>query len=369
MENDGTRGHLLRSLEHLRLLCSARGSRPVPVFVHVPEQGPQAPGSGYQVLAATVRAFHCRSHRLPPADRQWGVVCPERRFLGDADPVTRNFLEDWPNVLNYLVVCPAYVVLGLCFLFHCPSLRGSLARTGLVRLLDVQEFSSHLTPQKGAVIGGVVLLASFGSISYFASELERYNFLFWFQRLTPNLDRVLSTHGYYYLLTNVFLNLLVVLVIVAHAELFSVASKLGEAMKAQACRSEPPPGVLLDKAAVIKLFQPFTSLYVLSKVLVVVFIVNMYTWKAQKPGFTGTLDFTIVLLALLGVAAVSYPRYHLQYWLFKLWQRGDVPEYPDIRSPIAAGLASIADILILGGAMTNLVAYVLEKSGISLKLF
>jgi len=83
----------------------------------------------------------------------------------------------------------------------------------------------------------------------------------------------------------------------------------------------------------------------------------------------GMLDFTILFLALMGVAVVSYPRYHVHYWLYRAWQKSDPSEYPETRYPWAVGLADFADVLILGGAMTNLVAYVLTKSGVTLRLF
>lgn len=114
---------------------------------------------------------------------------------------------------------------------------------------------------------------------------------------------------------------------------------------------------------------PFSSLYAVSKIIVVAVLFNMYTWKAQDPNFLGMLDLSILLVALLGAAVVSYPRYHIQYWLFKLWSKAGNDEYPEIRRPIITGVASIADIIILGGAMTNLLVYVFNKSGVSIKLW
>ena len=38
------------------------------------------------------------------------------RLLPDLDAGTRNFFEDWPNIVNYLLICPVYLTFGLCFL-------------------------------------------------------------------------------------------------------------------------------------------------------------------------------------------------------------------------------------------------------------
>ena len=116
------------------------------------------------------------------------------------------------------------------------------------------------------------------------------------------------------------------------------------------------------------LFRPFSSLYALSKVFIVLILANLYTWRAAKPLFVGTLEVTVLVVALLGVAVVSFPRYHIQYRLFQLWRANGIEEYPEIRHPLARGTASLADVLILGGAMTNLLAYVLQKSGVQLSL-
>ena len=80
------------------------------------------------------------------------------------------------------------------------------------------------------------------------------------------------------------------------------------------------------------------------------------------------LEFTVLLLALLAVAVVSFPRYHIQYSLARLWWQAGKIEYPDIRFPISKGFANLADVLILGAAMTNLVAYVFQKANIPFNL-
>ena len=71
----------------------------------------------------------------------------------------------------------------------------------------------------------------------------------------------------------------------------------------------------------------------------------------------------------LGAAVVSFPRYHIQYRLFQLWHVSGIEEYPETRHPLAKGTASLADVIVLGGAMTNLLAHVLQKSGLQVTLW
>jgi hypothetical protein len=93
----------------------------------------------------------------------------------------------------------------------------------------------------------------------------------------------------------------------------------------------------------------------------------MYTWKAQEPGFVGILDFTILLIAVLGAILISYPRYHIQFWLHKIWQSTGKSEYPDIRNAFYMGLANFADYVIIGALMLNLVMYVFQKLGLNIE--
>jgi hypothetical protein len=291
------------------------------------------------------------------------------RFLPDAGVTTRNFLEDWPNLINYSLLCPLYVVFGTYFVTHIGGLRNALTRSGLLPALGVADELPTRSGKKWALSVGLIVLSSMLSISFYASELPNYRWLFWFQSISAHGDRILTAHGYYYILTNIFLNLLMVAVVATHFEMFAVSWIVGKGIRKLMTEKKPLPESLTSPDDLLRLFKPFTSLYVASKVLVVVVLVNMYTWKAQEPDFRGMLEFTIVFLALMGAAVVSYPRYHVHYWLYRAREQAKPSEYPETRYPWAVGLADFADLLILGGAMTNLLAYVLTKSGVNIKLF
>lgn len=291
------------------------------------------------------------------------------RFFIDDNPDTRNFLEDWPNLINYTVLCPLYTTLGLWFIVHISHLRSNLKETGLHQALGLTGFEESGKLWKYVICAGTILLSSVLSISFFASELPQYRYSFWFQGLSTTGDKVLTAHGFYYLITNMMLNLVVVVVIALHLEMLAVACYVGKALQGKLSNEHSLSAPLMDTEGIIKMFSPFTDLYLVSKVLVVIFIANMYTWRAQELDFTGILDVSIILVALLGVAVVSYPRYHAQSWLYRAWRTNGILGYPETRNPLVVGLASVADLLILGSATTNLIAYVLDKSGVQLQLF
>ncbi|MFN7986272.1 MAG: hypothetical protein U0529_02305 [Thermoanaerobaculia bacterium] len=332
----------------------------------------------------------------------WAAV--DRRFVAAQGAGLRNFVDDWPNIANYGVICPLYLVFGLAFIVHVRQLRPALRMTRLWEAIRVDPPAVPRTGLRVVVASAVVLVASLVSLSHYFEEIRRYPYAYWFQGVSPSGERILNSHGYYYLLTNLLLNLVVMAVIAGHFEMFAVSVAVGRAIRSLSC-STPPPGSrtaappsaqltpatsaaltaaptttspatpllptgspLLQKSMLASLFRPFSSLYALSKVFIVLILANLYTWRAAKPLFVGTLEVTVLVVALLGVAVVSFPRYHIQYRLFQLWRANGIEEYPEIRHPLARGTASLADVLILGGAMTNLLAYVLQKSGVQLSL-
>ncbi|WP_299117027.1 hypothetical protein [uncultured Winogradskyella sp.] len=291
------------------------------------------------------------------------------RLLPLEDDFYYNFLEDIPNIINYLVICPVYISCGIYFINRTARMKSEFQSNGLLKLLGIS--ASHYGKQWAKNILLLVLLfsVSFITITIYIDELSRYNRVFWFQNQMSNGDIALNTQGFYYLLTNLILNMLTVLVVISHFEFFRFSSLFGKKLKAlsQNDSQDNLPNELLDKNKVIKYFKPYITLYGVSKILVVAYIANMYTWRAQNVDFVGILDFTILLIAVLAAALISYPRYHIQYWLYKVWEKNGVSEYPEIRNPFYKGLANVADYLILGAFMTNLVLYVFEKLGFTLK--
>jgi hypothetical protein len=283
-------------------------------------------------------------------------------LFSDQNPLKYNFLEDWPNVINYILICPIYITLGICFLYFFWRLRTQMNENGTFPSLGIEIKKPSMTTI--IIWSGIGMAACFTSISFYAGELNKYHYQFWFHTVTQKGEYVLSSHGYYYLVSNIILNILTVAVVIAHLELFYVAIRVGKAIKQKLDEDIPLDSFWYDKNGLLDKFSFFSALYIISKLLVLTYLINIYTWKAQDPQFIGMLDLSILLIAVLGAAVVSYPRYHIQYWIFKAWNKKGLNLYPDIRKPLQVGLANMADFLILGGAMTNLIAYLLHHSNI-----
>lgn len=292
-------------------------------------------------------------------------LCP------DNSPITRTFLEDTSDLINYALICPIYVTFAVCFFIHIQYLKFNLYKNGVFEAIGYSVEKGENRRKPKIFWGSLLFLFSTVVTLLYFVDVNRFPFRFWYQEFISTQGKVLSAHGYYYAIMTFVLMTISLAVVVAHFELFSVSSRIGKTIEEKLNGdSEWNFGEKIkNKEELIKSFSPFTSLYVTSKILVISYLANMYTWRAQKPGFTGMLEITILAIAILGTAVVSYPRYHIQYYIFKIWEKNGNNEYPEIRSPLQIGLSNLADVVILGSAMTNLITYIVNKSNINIKLF
>lgn len=289
-------------------------------------------------------------------------------FFPDQNPDTRTFCEDLPNMINYAIIVPAYTTIGICFLVFINGLRENLKKNGLVEAKVLEPEGKPKGINKLFLYIFLFLLASTGFTAGYSVELRKYSFRFWFEAEAIGGTKYFTFHGYYYLIMSLLLMMISIAVIIAHFEVFSIVLNIGRSIKKNINDPMKPNygKVLTDRQKLIEMFSPLSSMYMLSKFLVIAYLMNMYTWKAQAPGFKGLLDFTIIALAVAGMAIVSYPRYHLQYFIYQIWEKHKKPEYPDIRTPVQIGFANLTDFIILGGAMFNLVLYVFSKFNIKI---
>ena len=277
-----------------------------------------------------------------------------------------SLLKDWPNIVNYALLCPIYVSLGLYFLTRVGGIRLSLRRSPLFSAKDAWLPELPASRSRKILVSAFIIAVGVALMSRYGSELTQYGQRFWFE---PVPGEAVSLQLWYYMALNTALMVLVCWLVAGHFELFAMSCHVGRHLQDGLEAPHSLQDAWFDLHSIRAALQPYTRLYVISKVLVLVFVANMYTWKAQQPGFVGLLDLSIILLAASGAIVVSFPRYHIQSWLYRLWNASDgdpraaavAGQYPDIRTPVAAGIAGAVDVAILGGAMTKLVAFVLGR--------
>lgn len=299
------------------------------------------------------------------------------RLLPDGTNNSLQFFEDIPNIINYTIICTVYVTFCICFLMHIGKLRTNMFSNQLLKesgFTRPPEFAA-----KWSLIFWSVLVVFFGTftIAHYAEEIGQSKNIFWFQSAHQSGAKLLTAHGYYYIFMNLILNFIVCATAAAHFELFAVSSLISKQLKkihkrmvsGSVPREKVIMSPIMDNEKYRDIFSPFNSMYLLSKVVAVALLANMYTWRAEETGTWKMLPISILLLSVAATAAVSFPRYHIQYWLFKVRLEAGKSDYPDIRGPFVAGIANCADVLILGAAMTNLVVEVLKRSGIDINIF
>ena len=74
----------------------------------------------------------------------WALI--NNRLFPDSDPNTKNFLEDWPNLLNYLVIVEGYVISGIYFLVNIYNFESDFLHNSIT--------SSSLSPLRVKILSG-----------------------------------------------------------------------------------------------------------------------------------------------------------------------------------------------------------------------
>ena len=275
-------------------------------------------------------------------------------FFPDGNDFTKQFLEDWPDLLNYLVLCPLYVLIALQFVTHAARLDIELAPVWTV----LSGKPSKIAEASSVHIIGIAVLSMAISILFitkYMREFLSYRSTYWPISVGDNGVRTLGSHGIYYASLNVVLNLFMVVPGLYHFRMLRVAHRFGSLAQSTSSLSSGNLSNSLDSEDRARAaLKPLSDTLALSKALIAVFMLNAITWSRNEPEAHGTLDITVLALLFLGIGLFAYPRYHIQYWLYRKWNTDKSAKYPDIRQPLAAGVNALADSIMLGTAAVAL---------------
>ncbi len=262
-------------------------------------------------------------------------------LLPDDNMSTRNFLEDYENLINYLIICEAYSIIGLEFIKRGLLVRKELTSNGLP-FIDTESPSKPI----GAYVGvGICLLCSLLGISGYAKmEIEDYSVRYWFMEQGPP-EVQLSGLGFYYLLVNFCLLFLVCCVGVSHFSLLTLSSEISSILKDK-CRANKILPIIMDKEKSRKMFGPISRLLLLSKLFVFTLMINMLLWKMNEPNIGPMFGLAVVLIAAFGIWIFSLPRYAIQRHVFRIRSENGDCDYPELRGPWTLGLSSLIDFVL-----------------------
>ena len=276
-------------------------------------------------------------------------------FMPDDDPKTKLFLEYFPDIVNYLFICPLYVVLGYHFVIRSARLEQDLQ--AVWEMLPASKPSSRTTALGRFVpMLAVAMLISGAIIYFYAQGYLRYEILLWPLSVAANGHPFYGVHGVYYLFSNWLLNLTMILCGFYHFSMFKCSRRFAQGAELLVKRPEDVPEIFKDADHLRRVFRPFSTVNALSKALIATYMLNAITWSWEdhRPNAEFAFIATVLALFILGVGIFPYPRYHIQYWIYQVWKRKEKFDYIDVRTPGARGVSAVSDSIILGATAISL---------------
>lgn len=276
------------------------------------------------------------------------------------DNNVRTFVEDKWNLLLYTLVCPIYV-----------SLTAWLVVVVIKGWGEIKEFNNNLVGKKDTstfptfkaiLLGLLILTVAFGLTTSYINGITEYsekeNIYYWFFT-KKNGSFTLGALGIYYFLLNYSLLIVTLIALTFFMSIYSMMMGVGKTLEGKTSIDE----VNFDKLKV-KL-SAFTEAYILAKLLVGTYIINIMIW-IDSPLGNGVsqinIKIAIILMGLLGVFMISIPRYFVELQWYRLKNRSNTEgsidvEYEDIRSFEVKFIATVLDTLLIGGFIISYSKY------------
>lgn len=265
----------------------------------------------------------------------------DQLFIDQSDS-TKNFFEDWVDILNYTLVCEAYIILGGTFLMNMYKLEGRLINTEiLTENIDNNKRRTNISSIVSIVL---IVMISILIVLGYKDEILKSDSIYWFMESSG--DEVSYGYaGYYYLVMSVLLMMIVLWVAFAHFGLFKVSTKISQRLKRDLTSGEY--SFWKDENSVKNKLAPFSWLIVNSKAFVLVIAINLMLWKFNEPNRDLMYNLSVLVVAIFGIWVFSLPRYYIQYYYFKIRKKLNFEEYKDLRIPWVLGVSSVIDIVLI----------------------
>jgi len=221
------------------------------------------------------------------------------------------FINDYANLVNYFVLCPLYI--GLNSMLICIILKGWINLKSIPKKFFSRNAKKPILPFSILIII-VLSLSTIFTINYIyeCQNPSTYQRVYWFiEAISKNGERVFSALGIYYILLTFILFNIAILAIMLFLTLFLFCIEVGKSIK------ETKGNEIINFDLLKDNLSYFTIGYIIAKGLIVLYMLNVITWKWQRP--EGSVNFLImaVLLTFFGIFFVSIPRYYIELEWFK----------------------------------------------------
>ena len=293
-------------------------------------------------------------------------------FFPISDNGVTEFLEDRWNLINYIVIVELYCFCGVGYILSFMSIDEGFQEVGINRFLG-EPLPSATQVFGDKTLGiwgfGLTLLIPLIAGPRYALEVQEISAgKFWFNGMAQG-NTSYGFSGYYYLYLNFILLCFVVLVAVMHIGLFRWSQILSSSLrKVYEGTNVHENTAWSDDHKINQAFAPFSETVIWSKGFIICLVANIYTWELSKVttyggSELGLIDWSVFLLALIGMWLVSFPRYIIEYRIFHIKKKLGIQEYKDIRMPWVLGWSAFIDGILLIFLLKILFGNVADKFG------
>ena len=273
------------------------------------------------------------------------------RFLIDNNIVTKNFLEDWVDIINYTVICEAYIILGITFLINMYKIEGDLQSSHI--LFEAVDENKRRTNISSIISVILIVIISMVVVMSYKNDMEKSDYVYWYMEKSGN-EFIYGFAGYYYFIISIILMVFILWVGFAHFGLFKVAAKISLRLKNDIKSKTYKDWE--DEHAVKNKLAPFSWLIVNSKAFVLVLAINVMLWKWNEPNHDLNYTLSVLVIAIFGIWIFSLPRYYIQFHYLQIRKKLNIEEYKDLRIPWVLGISSVIDIILISIVIRVLVS-------------
>lgn len=258
----------------------------------------------------------------------WSLTFINNRLFSSVDIVQDgmyklfNFNDDLANTILYIFVVPVYIALCVVIISISRSFQNQLSIRKNERTNEVQKVVDGTRPklvQPKWSIGIMVIVVILAAILFSANyQHDVYNLLlctskdhcnstqapllYWF--LTEgDFGVTYNASGFYYIILNFILILTIIIsVLFFYSSAFSVV----------AITKYIDKGLYDDFDDLSTDLRQYSLLYVYTKWLFLLFIINTYIWKISYLGDVENLDITLFAFTIIGSILLPLPNYIVQ---------------------------------------------------------
>jgi hypothetical protein len=269
-------------------------------------------------------------------------------FKGN-DPNRIYLSNDWPNIVNYSILCPLYIGLSAHLI--------ALVINGWPNLTNLPfQASKPMELPRRSISFSIFLILGL-SIGFTVNYLQECinpavypKVGWWVDTIGASGERVLGIVGFYYTILNFTLLFICLTALASFLSMFFLCIRAGKAL------ANELPSSAITFESLRKILTQFTESYLVAKILTAILMLNAYTWKFEKPLASFNMTMMGGALAVFGVFFVSIPRYYIELEWFKYKTRkaifnGEEPSLhkDDIRPFGTRVAAHIIDLFIVSG--------------------